>query len=109
MEQTVNTVGQAEKGKKCDGYEQILATLQDFEPCTSSQVICDVVTEHIKRLTTVITHHNQMAEEAEKSMETLADGLRKLRMQAQRVVDETHKHVIRLSKEEVGIMYTGEG
>jgi hypothetical protein len=109
MEHTVNNVNQAELEKMCHGYEQILSTLQDFEPFPSSQVICNVVNEHIKRLTAVIAYHNERAEEAEKSMEALADGLRRLRMQAQRVVDETQKHVIRLSKEEVGAMYTGEG
>ncbi|UYQ91038.1 hypothetical protein MKQ68_13135 [Chitinophaga horti] len=108
-EQNVNNVNKAELQKMCDGYEQILATLQDFEPFSSSQVICNVINEHIKRLTAVISYHNARAEEAEKSMEALADGLRRLRMQAQRIVDETHKHVIRLSKEEVGMMYTGEG
>lgn len=109
MEKTASNVSQAELQKMCAGYEEILSTLQSFEPFSSSQVICNVINEHIKRLSAVISYHNEMADQAEKSMEALADGLRRLRMQAQKIVDETHKQVIRLSKEEVGLMYTGEG
>lgn len=93
----------------CRVYDEILASLQEFDPFSGSQIICNVINEHIKRLSSVIRHHNEIAEAAEKSMEALADGLRRLRMQAQKIVDETHNNVIRLTPEERDPVYTEEG
>ncbi|WP_341837029.1 hypothetical protein WJU16_03970 [Chitinophaga pollutisoli] len=95
--------------KMCSTYDQILENLQDFDPFSASQIICNVINEHIKRLSNVIRHHNEIAESAEKSMEALADGLRRLRMQAQKIVDENHNNVIRLTPEERDPVYAGEG
>jgi hypothetical protein len=93
----------------CDCYDDILNDLQDFDPFSSSQIICNVINEHIKRLTSVIKHHNEIAESAEKSMEALADGLRRLRLQAQKVVDDTRNNVIRLTPDDKDPVYSGEG
>lgn len=95
--------------KMCDCYDEILNDLQDFDPFSASQIICNVINEHIKRLTSVIKHHNEIAESAEKSMEALADGLRRLRLQAQKVVDDTRNTVIRLSAEDKDPVYSEEG
>lgn len=95
--------------RMCKCYDRILNDLQDFDAFSASQIICNVINEHIKRLTTVIRHHNELAEAAEKSMEALADGLRRLRMQAQQVVDNNHNTVIRLSSEERDPVYSEEG
>ncbi|MBO9153729.1 hypothetical protein ACFOTA_16035 [Chitinophaga sp. GCM10012297] len=94
--------------KMCESYDLILNNLQEFDPFSASQILCNVINEHIKRLTSVIRHHNEIAEAAEKSMEALADGLRRLRMQAQKVVDDNHNNVIRLSPEERDPVYTEE-
>ncbi|WP_126246508.1 hypothetical protein [Chitinophaga rhizosphaerae] len=93
----------------CRCYDDILQRLQEFDPFSGSQIICNVINEHIKRLSNVIRHHNEIAEAAEKSMEALADGLRRLRMQAQKIVDENHNNVIRLTPEERDPVYTEEG
>lgn len=95
--------------KMCTCYDDILNDLQDFDPFSASQIICNVINEHIKRLTSVIKHHNEIAESAEKSMEALADGLRRLRLQAQKVVDDTRNTVIRLTPEDRDPVYSGEG
>lgn len=95
--------------KMCNCYDDILNELQDFDPFSASQIICNVINEHIKRLSSVIKHHNEIAESAEKSMEALADGLRRLRLQAQKVVDDTRNSVIRLSPEDKDPVYTDEG
>lgn len=95
--------------RMCKCYDGILNNLQDFDAFSASQIICNVINEHIKRLTTVIRHHNDLAEAAEKSMEALADGLRRLRMQAQQIVDNNHNTVIRLSSEERDPVYSEEG
>ncbi len=95
--------------KMCECYDDILTRLHEFDAFSASQIICNVINEHIKRLSTFIRHHNEMAESAEKSMEALADGLRRLRMQAQKEVDDNHNNVIRLSKEERDPVYTDEG
>ncbi|WP_109699551.1 hypothetical protein [Chitinophaga deserti] len=93
----------------CRSYDEILQNLQEFDAFSASQIICNVINEHIKRLSSVIRHHNEIAESAEKSMEALADGLRRLRMQAQKIVDENHNNVIRLTPEERDPVYTEEG
>ncbi|WP_346319609.1 hypothetical protein [Chitinophaga sp. YIM B06452] len=95
--------------KMCACYDEILKGLQEFDPFSASQILCNVINEHIKRLTSVIRHHNEIAESAEKSMEALADGLRRLRIQAQKVVDDNHNNVIRLSPEERDPIYSEEG
>lgn len=95
--------------KMCDCYDGILNDLQNFDPFSASQIICNVINEHIKRLTSVIKHHNEIAESAEKSMEALADGLRRLRLQAQKVVDDTRNSVIRLTPEDKDPVFTDEG
>lgn len=95
--------------KMCACYDNILVSLQEFEAFSASQIICNVVNEHIKRLTMVIQKHNEIAATAEKSMEALADGLRRLRLQAQQVVDDNHNHVIRMTSDERDPVYTGEG
>lgn len=95
--------------KMCACYDNILVSLQEFEAFSASQIICNVVNEHIKRLTMVIQEHNEIAATAEKSMEALADGLRRLRLQAQQVVDDNHNHVIRMTSDERDPVYTGEG
>jgi hypothetical protein len=94
--------------KMCECYDEILGRLQEFEPFSASQILCNVINEHIKRLSSVIRHHNEIAESAEKSMEALADGLRRLRIQAQKVVDDNHNNVIRLSPEERDPIYSQE-
>lgn len=93
----------------CRSYDEILQNLQEFDAFSASQIICNVINEHIKRLSSVIRHHNEIAETAEKSMEALADGLRRLRMQAQKIVDENHNNVIRLTPEERDPVYSEEG
>lgn len=95
--------------KMCTCYDSILASLQEFEAFSASQIICNVVNEHIKRLTMVIRQHNEIAAAAEKSMEALADGLRRLRLQAQQIVDENHNQVIRMTSDERDPVYTDEG
>lgn len=95
--------------KMCACYDNILVSLQEFEAFSASQIICNVVNEHIKRLSLVIRQHNEIAATAEKSMEALADGLRRLRLQAQQVVDENHNQVIRMTSDERDPVYTGEG
>ncbi|MGX5816961.1 hypothetical protein ACWKWU_02120 [Chitinophaga lutea] len=101
------TTGNVEK--MCACYDEILSDLQDFDAFSASQIICNVINEHIKRLSAVIRHHNDLAEHAEKSMEALADGLRRLRLQAQKVVDETRSNVIRLTPEDREPAFAGEG
>ena len=66
--------------KMCECYDSVLNQLQEFDPFSASQILCNVINEHIKRLTSVIRHHNEIAEAAEKSMEALADALRRFRM-----------------------------
>ena len=95
--------------KMCACYDGILDNLQEFDPFSASQIICNVINEHIKRLGGIIKHHNEIAESAEKSMEALADGLRRLRLQAQRVVDDTRSSVIRLSPEDKDPVFSEEG
>lgn len=95
--------------KMCTCYDNILVSLQEFEAFSASQIICNVVNEHIKRLSMVIREHNEIAAAAEKSMEALADGLRRLRLQAQQVVDENHNQVIRMTSDERDPIYTDEG
>lgn len=95
--------------RMCLTYDKILGQLQDFGPFEASQILCNVINEHIKKLGTTIHEHNSIAAAAEKSMEALADGLRKLRLQAQTVVDNNHKSVVRMSKDDRDPIYEGEG
>lgn len=103
------TADNAALEKMCSCYDSILASLQEFEAFSASQIICNVVNEHIKRLSMVIRQHNEIASTAEKSMEALADGLRRLRLQAQKIVDDNHNHVIRMTSDERDPVYTEEG
>lgn len=107
--QTAKPSQAANVEKMCDCYDEILSDLQDFDAFSASQIICNVINEHIKRLSSVIKHHNEIAETAEKSMEALADGLRRLRLQAQKVVDDTRNSVIRLTPEDKDPVYSEEG
>ncbi|RAJ05293.1 hypothetical protein LX64_02450 [Chitinophaga skermanii] len=93
---------EAALNKMIDAYDSIMMTIQSFDPFSGSQVLCNVLNDHIKSMSDAIEYHNRLAAEMERSMEALADGLRRLRLTAQDIVNNTNNQVIRLSSKSYG-------
>lgn len=77
-------------------FDIILTELEKYSVYQASILICNVVNTHIKNVNKEMIDRDKAAEEAENSMEALADSLRTLRLMAKKNIDEHRDKVVRL-------------